>query len=96
MVISSGGTKKEKTDRLISMLLLTCYKRITDPQAALLIKMTEDDIDPMTDEYKELLQLELWSDLYENKDSRGLSKALNEISNTVKELKVYILSYINK
>jgi hypothetical protein len=70
------------------MMLLTCFKRITDAQASQLTNKTEEEIDPLTDEHLNLLQLEKWSTLYESKDSKGLAAAFKEISDTAKEIKV--------
>ena len=89
MIIRTGGEKKEKTDKLISMILLTCYERINESQVKPLASLSAEEIDPFTDENKGLLQMERWKDLYEdpnkaemlNKQLKSLSSALKDVQN---------------
>jgi hypothetical protein len=87
MIVRTGGEKKDKTDKLISMILLTCYKKISESQAKILSEKQSEDIDPMTQENKDLIELESWKELYQNNDTDKLAKGLDDISKTMKELK---------
>jgi hypothetical protein len=87
MIIRTGGEKKDKTDKLISIMLLTCYNKINDEVSKHLSEKPSEEIDPLTLENKNLVELEKWRDLYENDNKPGLSQALDKISNTMKEIK---------
>lgn len=87
MIIRTGGDKKEKTDKLISIILLTCYKRISPLQASKLAEADPKDFDPMTEELKDLLQLEKWKDLYEHNNQDELDRELGHISKSMEEFR---------
>jgi hypothetical protein len=85
MIARTGGDKKDKTDKLISMILLTCYKKISTQEAEALAN--NKDIDPMTNLHKTLLDLEGWKELYEKNDGEQIGRELDSISETMKEIR---------
>jgi hypothetical protein len=85
MISRTGGDKKDKTDKLISMMLLTCYKKISVQEAEAISQTTE--IDPMTNLHKTLLELESWKELYEKNDGEQIGRELDSISETMNEIR---------
>ena len=86
MIIATGGEKKEKTEKLVSIMLLTCFKKISDSDGTNLSEMRPEDIDPMTEEYKNLVELEKWKEMYEKNDHEHLQEELSKVASTMKEI----------
>jgi hypothetical protein len=88
MIQDIGGDRKEKMDKFVSMLLLTCYNRISEAETNTILKSKVEDINPMSKENLSLLDLETWHRLYESKDKIGIAKKMAEISGAIKDVKV--------
>jgi hypothetical protein len=86
MVLRIGGEQNKQMEKLVSMIMLSCYKNIRATVAQKMATQSAEEIDPLTEENKELLQIELWRHLYEKNDNEGINRELNSLAEIMKEL----------
>jgi hypothetical protein len=79
MIQNVGGEKLEKTDKLVSMLILTCYKKISEQQANTILNQEVDKINPLSRENLSLLDLESWINLYDTNDGNAIEEKMEKI-----------------
>ena len=73
MMIATGGTKDENTKQLLSISILLCYKHINVTYAKAFENVTIEEIDPLKEENKKLLNLEMLKEIYKEKDIRRIN-----------------------
>ena len=89
MMIATGGTKDENTKQLLSISILLCYKHINVTYAKAFENVTIEEIDPLKEENKKLLNLEMLKEIYKEKDIRRINGIFEEIKEVKKELGIY-------
>lgn len=89
MMIATGGTKDENTKQLLSMSILLCYKNINVSYAKEFDNKTIEDIDPLREENKKLLNLKMLNTIYKEKDITKINEVFQAIKEVKKELGIY-------
>lgn len=84
--VEEFSTSENKVGDFIALTIVTCYKEILDKQA---IKILEDNqLDSMLEEYKELLKLEWWYDLYR-------AERIDEVENEILKMQEKVLEVVS-
>jgi len=86
MIKSQIADNKKMSEKLVSIMILTCFKKISEMQSQILILSKPEEVDPMTPMHKELIELEKWRELYEKNDTERIRMALDEISTSTEYL----------
>ena len=87
-VLSQGFEKKEDAmNQLYSIMLLNCYNDITYFQAEDIYKMKQDSIPVKDEEYRLLLGVEKWMELFMSGDKERISHEYANLQDAINDLK---------
>ncbi len=95
-LLSSGGENKdEASNRIVSLCLLTCYNQMEFFKADDILRKYKDykKIPALEDEYKELIGLDKWYDIFSGNDKERLDAEMQMLQEAAAELKSEELEY---
>src|SRR5689334_6553677 len=93
-MLSQGSNKDEATNKLLSLVLLSCYNHITIYQADDLNKIKNyQKISSLDQENKDLLSLERWDNIFKSGDKELLNQEIASLQDALSEIKSEDLNF---
>jgi hypothetical protein len=86
--VDPNSSEQESIQRLASLLLLTCLKKISSSQVDILHEVENpESINPMTKEYKSLLEVEKWEEVFQSNNDKLIGEEINKYAPQMKEIR---------
>lgn len=95
-MLSRGSDKEEATNKLLSLCLLTCYNQIEFYKADDINRTYGKDfkkIPSMEEDYKTLLGMEKWYDIFSSNDKQRMEMEMEMLSDAAREIRSEDLNF---
>lgn len=86
--VDPNAEENERTQSLLSVLLLSCFKNINKEQVKTVIKDgNENNVKSLSEEYKKVLGLEEWESVFSENDQKKIENQMMMYKNEILELR---------
>lgn len=90
-MVQGEESRDEVLNRLFSIIILTCYNQINIYQSEDILAQRAQDIQVLSGEYKELLGLDKWNELFRSGDQEVVNQEMGALGEALREIQSEVI-----